>query len=255
MAAKTLAGERVTTQAPEQEKDLRFHIKIRVYGQGYNTAESHGYLIDDMPMSVSAPVGELLLDVRTMTLTKLRPMLQYNISGFMKKRSLMWQEVLFTFSRMPNMYGRPKEEQNRFQFGFVRKDTLQDVKLIHTSREGEPIATMIGATDFFNHDIVIVPWKLLPPEIEQAPPPTAKATIDIPNKAPRVPSPQRPRGEFETIPTSSSPASPKARAGSSGSAGDSARTASPGRHSNASSPASGGSRSKGSVLGKKGSTR
>jgi len=124
-----------------------------------------------MPMGVSAPVGEFVIDVRTVTLKELRPMLMYDIRGAMKRRSMLWQEVLFIFGRLPNIYDRPKSEMNKYQFGFVRKSKLEDVKLIHPSRETVPIAELIGATDFFSHDLVIVPVTQLHPDIENAPPP------------------------------------------------------------------------------------
>ncbi len=53
-------------------KDLRFKLRIRVYGQGLDTRQSHGYCVDDLPLSISPPVGELLIDVRAVTLKQLR---------------------------------------------------------------------------------------------------------------------------------------------------------------------------------------
>ena len=149
-------------------KDLRFNLKVRVYGEGYKTHISHSFCVDDMPMGVSAPVGEFIVDVRSVTLQQLRPMLMYDIRGAMKRRSMLWQEVLFIFGRLPNMYDRPKSEINKYQFGFVRKNKLEDIQLIHPSRETVPIAELIGATDFFNHDLVIVPVTQLDPSIVQA---------------------------------------------------------------------------------------
>jgi len=161
---------------PEAQKDLRFNVKIRVYGEGYKTHLSHAFCVDDMPSGVSAPVGELVIDVRTVTLDQLRPMIMYDIRGAMKRRSMLWQEVLYIFGRLPNMYDRPRSEVNKYQFGFVRKSKLEDIKLIHPSRENEPIANLIGATDFFSHDLVIVPLTQISPEVEKAPPPI-KATV------------------------------------------------------------------------------
>lgn len=164
-------------------KDLRFNLKIRVYGEGYKTHLSHAFLVDDMPMGVSAPVGELVIDVRNVTLQQLRPMIMYDIRGAMKRRSMLWQEVLFIFGRLPNMYDRPKSELNKYQFGFVRKSKLEDIKLIHPSRETVPIADLIGATDFFSHDLVIVPVTQLHPDIENAPAPPMQ-TSEPPPPAP-----------------------------------------------------------------------
>ena len=170
---------------PEAQKDLRFNVKIRVYGEGYKTHLSHAFCVDDMPSGVSAPVGELVIDVRTVTLDQLRPMIMYDIRGAMKRRSMLWQEVLYIFGRLPNMYDRPRSEVNKYQFGFVRKSKLEDIKLIHPTRENEPIANLIGATDFFSHDLVIVPLTQISPEVEKAPPPI-KTTV--PNNP--IPVPQ-----------------------------------------------------------------
>ena len=71
-------------------------------------------------------------------------------------------------SRMPNLYNRPKWELNKFQFGFVHKKIFEDVKLIHPDREGEPIADLIGRTDFFEHDLILCPLSQIPPEIEDS---------------------------------------------------------------------------------------
>jgi hypothetical protein len=171
---------------PEAQKDLRFNVKIRVYGEGYKTHLSHAFCVDDMPSGVSAPVGELVIDVRTVTLDQLRPMIMYDIRGAMKRRSMLWQEVLYIFGRLPNMYDRPRSEVNKYQFGFVRKSKLEDIKLIHPSRENEPIANLIGATDFFSHDLVIVPLTQISPEVEKAPPPPIKTAA--PNNP--LPAPQ-----------------------------------------------------------------
>ena len=69
---------------------------------------------------------------------------------------------------MPNLYNRPKWELNKFQFGFVHKKIFEDVKLIHPDREGEPIADLIGRTDFFEHDLILCPLSQIPPEIEDS---------------------------------------------------------------------------------------
>ena len=69
-------------------------------------------------------------------------------------------------SRMPNIYNRPRWELNKFQFGFVHKKIFEDVKLIHPDREGEPIADLIGRTDFFEHDLILCPLSQIPPEIQ-----------------------------------------------------------------------------------------
>jgi len=57
---------------------------------------------------------------------------------------------------------------NKYQFGFIKKKTFDDVKLIHPDREVEPISNLIGRTDFFEHDIIIVPLSQVPQDLEQA---------------------------------------------------------------------------------------
>ena len=71
-------------------KDLRFNLKVRVYGEGYKTHISHSFCVDSMPVGVSAPVGEFIEDVRSVTLQQLRPMLMYDIRGAMKRRGMLW---------------------------------------------------------------------------------------------------------------------------------------------------------------------
>jgi len=155
-------------QIPKQvhDKDLKFKLIIRVYGAGLNKTNSHGYCVDDTPSGISAPVGELIVDVRQLTLTQLRPMIQFDRTGNMLRRHPIFQEVLFIMSRLPNMYDRPKEELNKYQFGFVRKNG-QEVKLLHPSRENEAIVNLIGVTDFFDHDLIIVPLSQISPELQQ----------------------------------------------------------------------------------------
>lgn len=155
-------------EIPKQihDKDLKYKLVIRVYGAGLNKTNSHGYCVDDTPSGISAPVGELVVDVRQLTLTQLRPMIQFDRTGHMLRRHPIFQEVLFIMSRLPNMYNRPKEELNKYQFGFVRKNG-QEVKLLHPSRENEAIVNLIGVTDFFDHDLIIVPLSQISPELQQ----------------------------------------------------------------------------------------
>ena len=155
-------------EIPKQvhDKDLKYKLVIRVYGAGLNKTNSHGYCVDDTPSGISAPVGELVVDVRQLTLTQLRPMIQFDRTGNMLRRHPIFQEVLFIMSRLPNMYNRPKEELDKYQFGFVRKNG-QEVKLLHPSRESEAIVSLIGITDFFDHDLIIVPLSQISPELQQ----------------------------------------------------------------------------------------
>jgi hypothetical protein len=149
---------------PAVEKDLRFNLKIRVYGNGLNQTASHGYCVDDCPWGVSAPIGEIYIDVRQITFKVLRPMIEYDKTNSIIRRHPTFQEALYIMTRLPNLYDRPKLELNKYIFGFVTKDK-KEVKLIHPSRESDFIANSIGATDFFNHDLVIVPLSQISPAV------------------------------------------------------------------------------------------
>ena len=157
------AGPPEVKKAPI-EPPVRFQLKIRVYGAGHQTHESHSYLMDDLPMGVSAPVHEMSVNVRELTLHELRPILMYEMRGAMKKRSMIWQEVLFVMKRLPNVYNRPKADITQFQFGFAKKSNLQEIMLIPVSSEKRSIASLVGAIEYFEHDLVIVPLSQLPPD-------------------------------------------------------------------------------------------
>ena len=140
---------------------LSFVLKVRVYGLRFDSSKSHSYLVDDVPTGTSAPIGEFHIDIRNKTLAQLRPMIQYDRSGHMDKRSIMFQEALFLMRRMPNYFDRPANEWNKYRLGFVHKDTLE-LKLIKEEDEGRPIAELIGATDYFTVDLAIVPLTQIP---------------------------------------------------------------------------------------------
>lgn len=177
MATKELKDKPVPT------KDVKFMLAIRVYGEGYKTTESHGYLLDDQPKGVSAPVVTMAVNIRILTLQQLRPMLMYDQRNQMKRRSVVWQEVLYLFGRLPNIFNRPKLELNKYQFGFCRKNNLQDIVLVHPDYETKSIAELIGSTAFFEHDLIIVPLTQISPEVQHAPAPPL----------PEIPSPDRVR--------------------------------------------------------------
>ena len=124
-----------------------------------------------------------------MTLRRLRPIIQYDRSGHMDKRSMMFQEATFVMSRLPNHYKRARCELQMYQFGkcflnfegfclsllFTLKITFlgffhrktKELILIETENEDKPIADLIGAIDFFAYDLAIVPLSQIPPDIDQ----------------------------------------------------------------------------------------
>jgi hypothetical protein len=147
----------------EDKDNHSYKVTIRVYGKDDSRDESHSYLIDDICTGVSSPIGQLSINIRTVTLTQVRPMLEYDRSKNMNKRSLLFQEALFIMSRLPNHYSRPHNDMKIYRFGFVKKDK-STLRLIKRSDEDKPIADLIGAVDFFEHDLCIVPLSQLPPD-------------------------------------------------------------------------------------------
>ena len=174
VSAEVMANTKLTK--PE-EKEVRFNINIRVFGEGDNFTHSHGYLVDDMPTGISPPIGQLNIDARTYTLQQLRPLIEYKLMGHMDRRSLMFQEALFIMSRLPNIYNRSKEDTIKYSFGFVQKDGTE-VKLIHPDRESEFIADLIGAVDFFSHDLILIPWSQIPTTYQTVPTVAAEGEVD-----------------------------------------------------------------------------
>lgn len=146
----------------EKNKELIYNLKLKVFGKEFNPAHSHSFLVADAYTGVSSPVGELNINIRTMTLKQLRPIIQYDRTAHMNKRSLMFQEALFIMSRLPNYYNREEEDLNRYQFGFLKKDG-SDIKVIKVEHEEKPISELIGTVDFFDYDLLIVPLSQIPP--------------------------------------------------------------------------------------------
>ena len=141
---------------------LSFVLRIRVYGLKFDSSVSHSYLVDDVPTGTTAPIGQFHIDIRKVTLSQVRPMIQYDRSGHMDKRSMMFQEALFIMRRMPNYFDRPKDQWNKYRFGFLSKETSELIKLVDESDEGKPIAELIGRTDYFLVDLAIVPLTQIP---------------------------------------------------------------------------------------------
>jgi hypothetical protein len=145
----------------DSDKLLSFALNVRVYGLKFDANVSHSYLVDDVFSGTSAPIGEFHIDIRKCSLVQLRPMIQYDKSGHMDKRSMMFQEALFLMQRMPNYFERPKVQWNKYIFGFLSKVT-DELTLINPEDEAKPIAELIGATDYFSVDLAIVPLTQLP---------------------------------------------------------------------------------------------
>ena len=151
----------------DESKLLLFVLKVRVYGLKFDASLSHSYLVDDVPTDTSAPIGEFHIDIRAITLTQIRPMIQFDKSRHMDRRSMMFQEALFLMRRMPNYFNRPAHEWNKYRLGFVHRETLK-LTLISEEDESKPISELIGATDYFLVDLAIVPLTQIP--LDQHPP-------------------------------------------------------------------------------------
>ena len=139
-------------------------LNIRVYGQNMPVTHSHGFLVDDFPTGLSPSIGDINIDVRKVTFESLRKVIEFNTSGHMNRRSLIFQEALFIMSRLPNLYDRPKGELTKWQYGYVKKSD-QKVKLIHPDREDQLVVSVIP--ELFKHDIVIVPLSQIPPVLDR----------------------------------------------------------------------------------------
>ena len=147
----------------EDKAKLNFVTTIKVYGKQDHPTESHSYLVDDISVGVSSPIGTITINIYTMTLKKLRPLIEYDTRGHMDRRSMMFQEALYIMSRLPNYYNLPTNQLKLYRFGFLKKDKT-DFQLIPKDKEETPIADLIGAVDFFVYDLMIVPLSQIPPE-------------------------------------------------------------------------------------------
>lgn len=141
-------------------------LNIRVYSQVMPVTHSHGYLVDDFSTGLSPSLGEIQIDARKITLISLRPTIMYNTNQHMNRRSLLFQEILFIMSRLPNLYDRPKEDLTQWQYGYVKKGETK-VKLIHPDREDQLIVSIIP--ELYKHDLVIVPLSQIPPNLQIEP--------------------------------------------------------------------------------------
>lgn len=146
--------------------DLKFNINLRVYGYEVSSHLSHGYCVGDTPTGLSHIIGKFQIDIRTITLKQMRHWIQYDLSSNMFKRSKLFQEALCIFSKLPNLYNRPKEQLTSYAYGFVSKDGL-DVKLITKKQEMQPICELLNATDIFAYDLCLIPYSQLSKEHEE----------------------------------------------------------------------------------------
>lgn len=138
------------------KEDLVFKLCVRVYGLKQHSKDSHGYLIGDMPTGVSHVIGVLHINIRVITPQQLRPMLEFDRSSHMDKRSILFQEAIFIMDRLPVHSQNPPAHRYDYRLGFVKKDK-SELRLIVPEDESKPISELIGAVDFFEFDLAIVP--------------------------------------------------------------------------------------------------
>jgi hypothetical protein len=143
-------------------RELIYKLKISVYGRGEMTTVSHGYCVDDFPASASPQIGDLVVNIHTTTFIKLRDLVQYDRSSHMNRRNPIFQEALFIMSRLPNLYNRPKNELNKYLFGFIHRQS-KELKIVPPEIESNSIDSFVSLVDFFDYDLLIVPLSQLPP--------------------------------------------------------------------------------------------
>jgi hypothetical protein len=167
------------------DKELTYELIVRVWGQTHDVVHSHGYLVDDVPTGLSGPVGVLHVNAQKITFRQLRPMIEYaQDCGHMKKRNLIFQEALFYFNRMPNLYDRPFGDLQKYRLGFVKKDG-SDVKMFKRAQDDTPVVQLLGLTEYFGHDLVIIPFSQIPQEMDEPMEEEVKAA-DEPESEPKA---------------------------------------------------------------------
>ncbi len=149
---------------PDKET-LNCNITIRVFGKAKDCSDGHSFLVGDSFSDVSHPIGVLIIDIRSVTLQQMRPMIEYDRSKNMNKRSMMFQEAIFLMDRLPNEFGRPRHELREYRFGFIKKD-LSDIRMVKPEEELKYLSEFFSPVDFFQYDLCIVPLTQLAPNEE-----------------------------------------------------------------------------------------
>lgn len=140
-----------------EEKPLTFKLNIIVYGREFSSSRSHSFIVDDMHTGPSSSIGELVINIKETKLKELRPKIEYDRSGNMMKRSLMFQEALFIMQRLPNYFQKSKEDILKYCWGFYNRKS-KHLQLITPENEEKFIYEIIDSyVDFFDLDLAIVP--------------------------------------------------------------------------------------------------
>jgi hypothetical protein len=144
---------------------LNCNITIRVYGKAKDCSDGHSYLVGDSFSDVSHPIGKLIVDVRAVTLQQMRPMIEFDRSRHMDKRSMMFQEAMFLMDRLPNEFGRPRNELREYRFGFIKKD-FTDIRMVRPEEEVKYLSEFFGPAELFLYDLCLVPLTQIDPANE-----------------------------------------------------------------------------------------
>lgn len=144
----------------KEEDKLNFKLTIRVFGFSTDCRQSHSYLVGNMFSDISSPIGQLMVDIRKVTLQQIRPMIEFDRSNHMDKRSMMFQEAIFIMDRLPNHFQRPQSELRKYKLGFIKKDKSSHM-IVEQEDETKAIDEFFGAVEFFNYDLCIFPLSQL----------------------------------------------------------------------------------------------
>ncbi len=142
-----------------QQSKAIFNLNVRIFSRAQHK-QSHSYLIGDMPQGISHIIGVMRVNIRGLSLRQLRPMLEYDKSGHMDKRSLLFQEAMFIMRNLPSTNTNPEVERTAYRLGFLKKDR-SELRIVETEHEELPICEIISAVDFIDFDLAIVPLSQL----------------------------------------------------------------------------------------------
>lgn len=149
----------------------QFNIDVVVYSRKIEEAnEAHefhrmknSFYANSYPVYITLPVGRISLDVKNCNFAQLRELLQYGNNGSMKRTSMLFQEVLFIMERQKIIYNCDFSERFMYRIGFVHKETKL-IRLISLSDESKYLASQISASDFFQSNLIIIPFSQIPPD-------------------------------------------------------------------------------------------
>ena len=142
-------------------KSIKKQYNISVYICRESEYTSHAFCMDDFPNGVYLPIGDISIDPTLITFTQLRPLIEYNTSSRMNKRSMIFQEVLYIMNKISNIYERPKHEKLLYAFGYVDiADESNKLMMIERNQEDTIIFDLLSTNI---NNILIVPYSQIDP--------------------------------------------------------------------------------------------